>query len=175
MFADPVKNLNQFAIEEDMVVADLGAGTGFYTIAVAPMVPKGKVYAVEVIADFLTTIRNKLKDAHLSNVECILGNVEKINGTKLGSGIIDRVIASNVLFQIEDKSQFTDEIKRILKPAGKVLLIDWSDESPLGPKTEHVVTEKRAREIFEKKEFIFEREIDAGEHHYGIIFRKINE
>ena len=56
MFSDPVKNLKQFGLREDMIVADLGAGTGFYSMAVAEMVPKGKVYAIEIQKDFLTTV-----------------------------------------------------------------------------------------------------------------------
>ena len=71
MFTDPVKNLKQFGLREDMVVADLGAGTGFYAISVAQMVPQGKVYAIEVQKDFLATIKNKAKEAHLNNI-CLL-------------------------------------------------------------------------------------------------------
>ena len=62
MFTDPIKNLKQFGIREDMVVADLGAGTGFYSIPLAFMVPHGKVYAIEIQKDFLTTIKNKIKE-----------------------------------------------------------------------------------------------------------------
>ena len=59
MFSDPIKNLNQLRIRENMIVADLGAGTGFYSIAAAQIVPNGKVYAIEIQKDFLNTIRNK--------------------------------------------------------------------------------------------------------------------
>jgi len=113
MFTDPVKNLKAFGLREDMVVADLGAGSGFYTIPLAEMVPRGKVYAIEIQRDFLTTIRNKANDARLSNVECFLGDVEKMGGTKLKDKIVDAVIASNILFQVENKDKFTEEIKRI--------------------------------------------------------------
>ena len=52
MFTDPVKNLKLFGLAEDMIVADLGAGTGFYTLAAARMTPQGKVYAIEIQKDF---------------------------------------------------------------------------------------------------------------------------
>ena len=68
MFTDPVKNLRAFGIREDAVVADLGAGTGFYSVAAGHMAPKGKVYAVEIVKDFLMTIKNKVRDARLNNV-----------------------------------------------------------------------------------------------------------
>ena len=132
MFTDPVQNLKAFGLKEDNIVADLGAGTGFYSIAAGRLVPQGKVYAVEINKDFLATIKNKATEAHLNNVEILWGDIEKIEGTKLGNGIVDAVIASNVLFQVEDKDKFIEEIKRILKQKGRVLLIDWS-ESSLGP------------------------------------------
>lgn len=167
MFADPIKNLKAFNLREDNIVADLGAGTGFYSIAAGHIVQKGKVYAVEIQKDFLETIKNKVKEAHLGNVEIIWGNVEKIGGTKIGDNVVDAVIASNILFQLEDKEKFVEEIKRILKPKGRVLLIDWSESSIMGAKT--VIPKDKARLMFEKKDFILEREINAGEHHYGMI------
>lgn len=180
MFTDPVKNLKTLGLREDMIVADLGAGTGFYSISAGSMVPSGKVYAVEIQKDFLITIKNKAKEAHLSNVETLLGNVEKIGGTNIRDGIVDVVIVSNILFQIENKEKFIEEIKRILKPSGKVLLIDWADlsaqaggSSSIGPNINTVIPKNKALEMFEKKGFVLDREIDAGMHHYGMIIKKI--
>src|SRR3989344_3045699 len=147
MFTDPVKNLRAFGIREDAVVADLGAGTGFYSVAAGHMAPKGKVYAVEIVKDFLMTIKNKLRDS-----------------------IVDSVIASNILHQVKDKEKFILEIKRILKPRGRVLLVDLSPFSVLGAKM--IIPKNKAREVFEKAGLVFEREIDAGAHHYGMIFVK---
>lgn len=170
MFTDPVKNLKAFGLREDSVVTDLGAGTGYYSVALGELLPRGKVYAVELQKDFLDTIKRKVLEAHLNNVEIILGDVEKLSGTKIGDNIADAVIASNILFQIEDKEKFIEEIKRILKPKGRVLLIDWSESSIMSGNT--IVPKDKAREMFEKKNFVLEREIDAGDHHYGIILSK---
>ena len=166
MFSDPLKNIKTLELRENDIVADLGAGTGFYSVAAGRLVPKGKVYAVEIVKDFLSTIRNKVRDAHLSNVEIIHGDVEKLGGTKIGNNVLDAVIVSNVLFQVKDKEVFIEEIKRILKPKGKVLFIDWSERSMMGAK---VISKMKALELFERKDFIIDREINAGAHHYGII------
>src|SRR3989344_2163354 len=144
MFTDPIQNLKQFGLREDMVVADLGAGTGFYSIAAAHMVPKGKVYAVEVQKDFVTTIRNKAKESHVNNLEVLWGNIEKLGGTKIGDRIVDAVIASNVIFQIEDRDTFIKEVKRILKPQGMLLVVDWSDtSSAVGPGGANVIPKSK--------------------------------
>lgn len=170
MFTDPIKNLKTFGLKEDDIVADLGAGTGYYSVAVGHLVQRGKVYAVEIVKDFLATIKNKAKEAHLHNVEVIWGDIEKIGGTKLGDRIVDAVIVSNVFCQVEDKAQLIEEVKRILKSRGKVLLIDWSQSQIMGKMA--IVPKNKAREMFEKKGFIFNRDINVGEHHYGMILFK---
>lgn len=173
MFSDPVKNLKAFGLREDNIVADLGAGTGYYSLAAGKIVSRGKVYAVELVKEYLSTIKNKVKEAHLSNVECLWGDVERIGGTKIGDNIVDAVVASNILLQVEDKNKFIEEIKRILKPGGRVLLIDWTME-PGTPavRLKTAVPKSRAREIFEAQGFVFERDVDAGLHHYGMILIK---
>lgn len=170
MFSDPVKNLKTLGLREDSIVADLGAGTGFYSVALGHIVPKGKVYAVEIQKDFLAMIKHKIKEAHLTNVDCFWGNVEKLGGTKIKDGIIDVVIASNILFQVDDKEKFIEEAKRILKKSGKVLFVDWAVESSM--KVKGAIPKNKAREMFEKKGFVLERDIDAGAHHYGMILVK---
>src|SRR3989338_5786518 len=159
MFTNPLKNLKMLGLRETDIVADLGAGTGYYSIEVGKIVTRCKVYAVEIVKDFLMTIQNKVKEAHLHNVEIIWGNIEKLGGTKIGDSIVDAVIASNVLFQVEDKKNFILEAKRILKPGGKALLVDWSESSIMGAKI--IIPKERAREMFEAGGFVFEREIDA--------------
>jgi len=173
MFTDPVKNLRQFGIGEDMIVVDLGAGTGFYSVALTKMVPKGKVYAIEIIKDFLATIKNKAKDLHLNNIECLWGNVEKIGGTNLGDDVADAVVASNIISHLENKERFINEIKRILKPGGKVLIVDWSTHlSKADSLLKKIISKEEVKKMFEELNFTSEREIDAGESHYGIIFKK---
>ncbi|MEK7175595.1 MAG: class I SAM-dependent methyltransferase [Patescibacteria group bacterium] len=181
MFSSPEKNLKYLNLRENDIVVDLGAGVGFYALAAARMVPKGKVYAIEVQRDLLTSLKNKAKDFYLHNIETIVGDIEKDYGTKLADNLADVVIVSNVFFQIKAKSKFIKEIKRILKINGQVLFIDWSDNSFLvgsstvasSPDIENFLNKNTVKEIFEKNNFLFERFVDAGLHHYGMILRKI--
>jgi ubiquinone/menaquinone biosynthesis C-methylase UbiE len=172
MFSSPEENLKQWSIGHSMVVADLGAGTGFYTIPVAKIVSQGKVYAIEVLPELVATLRSKIKDAHLSNVEVLVGDVETLGGTKLGENTVDRVIASNMLFQVEHKDRFVSEVKRILAPGGEVLLIDWQEGGLMGPRKEFVVSMEKAKELFASQGFAFKQDVEAGDYHYGMIFIK---
>ncbi len=175
MFSDPQKNLEQFNLELGARVADLGSGAGFYTVATAKIVgEKGRVYAVDTQKDMLTKIKNNATQARLLNIEAIWGNIEKLGGTRLADASVDAVLVCNILFQLERKDDFPLGVKRILKVKGRVLVVDWKESfGNMGPHADHVVPETVARALFEKVGFTFERSIRAGEHHYGIILRRV--
>jgi len=173
-FLDPKKNIEQFGLDEGMVVADLGSGSGFYSLEAAKIVgSEGRVYAVDVIKDFLNRLKTTANLEKLFNLEIIWGNIEKLGGTNLANYSVDAVIVSNTLFQIEDKNTFLEEIRRILRPKGRVLVVDWTSSfGGLGPIPESVFTENQAIDLFEENGFKKEKNILAGDNHYGVIFRK---
>lgn len=168
MFSDPASNLSKLGINDGMRVVDLGAGSGFYTIEAAKRVGgSGRVYAVDVIKELLERIRSHGASQGLRNIEVVWGNAEKIGGTKLREAVADRVIVSNILFQVEKLDEFVLEVKRILKVGGKVLIVDWSEFSALSPKM--LVPAAKAQMIFEKAGFSLDQSFDAGDHHYGLV------
>lgn len=174
MFSDPKKNILELGLMPGMKIVDLGAGSGFYTIEAAKLIGSGgRVYAVDIQQELLDKIKRSAANASMYNVEVIWGNIEKIGGTKLRENIADRVILSNILFQIspEDRDNLALEVKRIIKPGGKLMLIEWTAGSPLSPKS--LVPQMFAEGIFEKVGFSIEKKFDAGDHHYGIIFKKL--
>ncbi len=172
MFSDPEKNIAQFGVREGMKVADFGSGTGAYVRAISPHVGlTGRVYAIEVQKGLVKKLENEIKEWGLTNVECIWGDIEAKNGTKLADESMDAVILSNILFQSDDKLGLINEAKRILKDSGRLLLVEWSDSfGGMGPSPKHVVSEKKARDIFRERGFKVAETISAGDHHYGIIF-----
>ena len=110
----------------------------------------------------------------MHNIEVISGDLEKLGGTKIKDESVDRVIAANILFMIEDKKSFINEIKRILKHKGAALLVDWAASfSQMGPHPDNVVYKDQAIKLFDDAGFKVEKEISAGAEHYGIIFRKV--
>ena len=174
MFSDPKKNIEQFGLQSGSVVADIGSGAGFYTFAAARAVGRlGRVYAIDVLKEMLQKIKNEAERSGLGNIEALWGNIEKIGGSRLSDASVDAALVCDALFQIVNKGAFSLEVKRILKPLGRVLIVDWSESfGGIGPQPEHVFASDVARSLFEKAGFKFEREISAGTHHYGLIFRK---
>lgn len=173
-FSDPSYNIEQFNLQSGMKVADLGSGTGFYAMAAAKAVgDRGKIYAVDVQKDLLEKLKKEATHKGIHNIEVIWGDVLSIGGTKLNDSSVDAVIVANLLFQLDNKKDFVSEVKRILKSKGKLMLIDWNESyGGLGPKQEHAVGKKAGREIFEQSGFVFERDIHAGVHHWGVVLRK---
>ncbi len=172
MFADPVKIIDQLFVAEGMTVVDFGAGTGFYTIPLARKVgPYGKVFAIDVHAEHLAKIKNESVGLGMKNVEVIMGDLEMPRGSGLLPATVDRIVLANVLFQADNPQAIAFEAKRILKHSGKVVVVDWIDSfSQMGPHKDHVVTEELARAIFESNGFTLESTIDAGSHHYGLLY-----
>lgn len=174
MFSAPEKNIEQLEIIDNMQIADFGAGSGAYTIAAAKaMHGTGKVYAVDVQKDLLTSLENTCKDQHIGNVSFIWGNIELPGGTKLRDGSCDLVIVSNVIFQAPDKKGIIDEARRVLHNEARLLIIDWTASfNNMGPTAEQVFSEMEARKLIESFNFTFEKSINAGNFHYGLVFRK---
>ncbi len=172
MFSNPEQNIAKLGLKEGMKVADFGAGTGLYSKAASRRVgDSGKIYAIEIIKDLVKKLEAEIKSWKISNIECIWGDVEKKHGTKIDDQTVDAVVISNILFQVDDKLEFLDEAKRILKKDGKVLFIDWADSfGGMGPAPQYVINEEKAIELFTSCDFKLLEKIVVSDHHYGIIF-----
>ncbi len=175
MFSDPAKNIDQSGIQSGMEIADFGSGSGHYTIAAAKaLAASGRVYSIDIQQDLLAKLKNNASREGLYNVEVIWGDIDRPKGTKLRDASIDLVLLCNILFQLADKDAAIAEVKRVLKPAGRVLLVDWSDSfGGIGPKPEAVIPKMKAQAMFENAGFHLDREITAGSHHYGLIYKKL--
>ena len=173
MFADPDNNLIQAKISPDDIVADIGAGSGAYSVAAGRIIRGGRVYAIEVQKNLLSRIQAAAIEAGVSNIEVLWGDVEMPNGTKLRDESITFAILSNIFFQVEDRESFFREINRVLRSGARVLLVDWSEScGGMGPDPLRVIKKETARHAFESHGFIHDEDIHAGAHHYGMIFHK---
>lgn len=171
-FSNPQENVLQLGLREGMKVGDLGAGTGHYAAAAAYIVgPSGRVYAVDIQEDILKHVKDHAEGKGLRNVETVWGNFEKLGGTKLRDDSLDAVILTNTLFQLEHKEGAIAEIMRILKPGGKLLVVDWAGAyGGLGPHADHVVPEHAAEDLFIGAGFHKVKAFRGGPHHYSIVF-----
>ncbi len=174
-FVDPQTVVSHFHLREGDVVADFGAGSGYYTEILAKKVGnQGKVYACEIQKDLVEKIGTIARQKGLSAVHPLWCDVEVERGVKIGDGILDVGLMINTLFQIDDKHMALSEVSRTIRSGGKFFIIDWSDSfGGLGPQPKDVLLQQDAQALAEAHGFVFERTFDAGDHHYGVAFRKI--
>jgi ubiquinone/menaquinone biosynthesis C-methylase UbiE len=168
-FLNPKEVLNKLELSGEMIVADFGSGSGGWAIPLARRLKFGKVYAIDILEEPLSALRNKAEIEKVYNIETINSNVEK--RIKLPDLSCDLVLLTNLLFQVDDKKKVLTEAKRILKKGGKILVIDWSPEAPLGPKEGRISSEE-VKEIAKSLNLKLEKEFRAGIYHYGLVFIK---
>lgn len=174
-FVTPEVVTSHFHIREGETVADFGAGSGYFLQVLSTRVgPAGRVYACEIQKGLVEKLGAHAHSLGLSNIHPLWCDLEEMNGIKIETGSIDVAVLINTLFQIEDKETSVKEMARTLRKGGKFLVIDWSESfSGMGPQPEYVITATEVTALFESNGFIFDRDFDSGEHHYGLAFRKI--
>ncbi len=173
-FANPQSNIEHLNLNHGMKVADIGTGSGVYAFLASKLVGEnGKVYAVDIQHELLSKLRTESKRQNIHNIDFVWGDAEEKAGLKIKDATVDVAIVSNVLFQVEDKRGMIFEAARLLKPTGKILVIDWTDSfGGLGPMPNDVFSKEEARSLLTEAGLSFLKEFDAGAHHYGFIFVK---
>ncbi len=138
-FLSPGTVLEAAHVEAGMHVADLGAGSGFFTRAAARLVgPGGVVWAVDAQSDLLPRIKNLAEGEGLTNVDVLKGDAGTSGGTHLPAGAFDMAIAANLLFTIEDKHEAVAEIRRRVSlpdPSPAIVGAAFRAGLPIGEKT----------------------------------------
>ncbi len=133
--------ISKLPVAKNSVVADIGAGSGFYTFRIAPKVSEGKVYAVEIQDDAITYLQKKATELNTKNVMVIKGAEQSPN---LPDGSIDLAIMVDVYHELMYPHEFLQAIKRALRPKGKLLLIEYKQEDPaVAIKEEHKMSVKQ--------------------------------
>jgi SAM-dependent methyltransferase len=124
----PEKVLDALKIPEGATVADVGAGTGYFTWRLAQRVgPKGRVYAVDVQQRMLDMLAGQLKQRNLRNVELVLGGVRD---PRLPEGAVDLELLVDVYHEFSEPEAMIGALRRALKPDGRLVLIEYRKEDP---------------------------------------------
>ena len=170
-FLNPSEVLKQLKLRKDMIACDFGCGSGGWVIPLAKILEEGKIYAIDILEEPLSALKGRAKLEKILNVETIRSNVEAKNGSKLSDNSCDLVLMTNLLFECDDKKIVLEEGKRVLKPGGRILVVDWIKDNPLTPEIEWVDFEE-IKKIAKELDLKLEKEFEAGLYHYGLIFSK---
>ncbi len=123
-------------------VADIGAGSGYITFRISPLVPQGKVYAVDVQQEFLNILLDNRILKNAFNVEPVLGTVQNPN---LPANRLDVILLVDAYHEFSHPHEMLLAIKKALKPGGRLILVEYKAEDPFVPIKElHRMSERQA-------------------------------
>jgi len=169
-FINPIEILDQLDLRSSMIAADFGCGSGGWTIPLGRILDKGRVYAVDIQEDVLSSMLGKAKLFSVFNIKKVIADVE-VGVPEIKDYSCDIVLLTDLLFQVEDKQAVFREANRALKPEAKLLIVDWNPGSRFGPK-EGRISKEEAKDLAMNNGFRFQAEIPGGDYHYCLVFVK---
>ena len=130
-------------LSEDFVVADIGAGTGYFTFPVAQRVPRGKVFSVDIQPEMLALITERKVLENVGNVETILGEADD---PKLPRNEIDLAFIVDAYHEFSFPREMGERLRESLKPGGQLVLVEYRAEDPRVPIKElHKMSEAQVK------------------------------
>ncbi len=167
---EPDKALDAIALSKGDVVADIGAGVGYFSWRMAERVgPTGKVYANDIQPAMLEKLKKNVAARGLNNVIPVLGSEAD---PKLPAGKLDLAILVDVYHELSQPQKMLAGIRESLKPSGRLVLLEYRKEDPSVPiKLEHKMTVKEVRAEIEPEGFKFETSLETLPRQHIIIFR----
>jgi len=175
-FISPENIIKEIDIKPGAVIADLGCGTGYFSIPLAKKVGKeGRVYSIDILKTKLEVVKSQARLLGLDNIIIQRANLEVPEGSKLSKESVDWVMLVNMLFQSnkEGKDKIICEAKRILKKGGQMLVVEWGEQnSNIGPDKDLRVSKEELVRMAHEHGLGVIKEMNIGDFHYGLILAK---
>jgi ubiquinone/menaquinone biosynthesis C-methylase UbiE len=167
----PKKLLRLLELKPGMVVADIGAGSGYHSLRMAQIVgAKGKVLAVDIQKEMLDIIRKRMKKNKVENIEPVLGTE---TDPKLPAGEVDLILMVDVYHEFTFPYEMTEELTKSLKPGGRLVFVEFRLEDEKVPiLLAHKMTEKQVRAEMAPHPLKHVKTIESLPWQHVIIFEK---
>lgn len=162
--------IDNMELEPDDVVADVGAGSGYFTFRLSPRLPRGRVLAVDIQPEMLDLIARRREQLGARNVETVLGTPTDPN---LPTAAVDAVLMVDAYHEFSHPREMMEAVVRSLRPGGRVILVEYRGEDPSIPILPlHKMTVRQARKELEAVglEWVENRGMLPAQHF--MIFRK---
>jgi SAM-dependent methyltransferase len=163
----PHEVIQALALKPDAIVADIGAGTGYFSVRFAHMLPKGRVYGVDIEPDMVKYLADRAKREGLGNMTAIAG----LPGDPRLPEKANLVVLVDAYHHVEDRERYFRNLLKSLKPGGRVAVIDFRMDSPVGPPQRARIAPERVKEELERAGYALAQEHDFLPHQYFLVFR----
>ena len=149
----PSKAIALLGLAPDAVIADVGAGSGYYAFRLAPLLPRGEVVAVDIQPEMLAFLTSESARRGVRNVRAHLGTVTDL---KLPPASLDAALMVDAYHEFDHPAEMLASLRIALKPQGRIYLIEFRAEDDAVPiKPHHKMTEAQARKELEASGFRF--------------------
>jgi ubiquinone/menaquinone biosynthesis C-methylase UbiE len=156
-------------IKEGETIADIGAGTGYFSFRLAHHVgSRGRVYAVDVSPDMILAINRRIRDTGAANVVSVLAPPDD---PLLPDASVDRFFFCDVWHHVEDQPKYLALMKKVLKPGGQVVMIDFHKKDlPVGPPVSMKIAREDLVRQMEQHGFTLSKEHTFLPYQYFLVF-----
>ena len=166
----PSRGIAALELEPDDVIADVGAGSGYHTFRMAPLVPKGRVVAVDIQPEMIAFLEARAKELGQANVQPHLG---AIDGVRLPAESIDLALMVDAYHEFSHPAEMQQSLMEALRPGGRVVLLEYRAEDPSVPiKPLHKMSEAQIRKEFEAAGFVWKKTHEFLPWQHLVVFEK---
>jgi ubiquinone/menaquinone biosynthesis C-methylase UbiE len=162
--------LKNMDLKPGMVVADIGAGSGYHAVRMAKMVGDGKIYAVDVEPKMIDYLNKRIKEEGYKNIKTILGKEQSV---ELPAASIDIMLMVDVYHELSFPYEIARSMLEALKPGGKLFLIEYrAEDSSVPIKPVHKMSQKQAIKELKAAGFTFVKNIGNLPWQHCLVFTK---
>jgi|UniRef100_UPI00404B0684 ubiquinone/menaquinone biosynthesis C-methylase UbiE len=162
--------LKNLAVKPGMVIADIGAGSGYHSALLSKIVGTGKVFAVDVEPEMIAYLNKRIKQEKLSGIIPVLSTEQKVS---LPENTIDMMLLVDVYHEFSYPYEMALSMRAALKRGGKLMLVEFrSEDSTVPIKTIHKMSEAQAIKEFKAAGFAFDKNIDNLPWQHCLVFTK---
>lgn len=163
--------LKNLSVKPGMLIADIGAGSGYHSVLLSKMVGTGKVFAVDVEPEMIGYLNERIKQEKISRIVPVLSTEQKVS---LPENTVDMMLLVDVYHEFSYPYEMALSMRSALKPGGKLVLVEFRSEDKTVPiKTIHKMSEAQAIKEFKAAGFTFEKNIDNLPWQHCLVFRKL--
>jgi ubiquinone/menaquinone biosynthesis C-methylase UbiE len=167
----PETALDKIGVKPGMVIADVGAGVGYFTVRMAKRVgPTGKIFGVDVQPEMLGMLRKRAAEAKLSNIQPILSSEAD---PRLPENCCDIILMVDVYHEFSQPQVMLQKLRRALKADGRLVLLEYRKEDPHIPiRSEHKMSVAEVKAELEAENFKLDAILKDLPRQHILIFRK---
>lgn len=166
----PHEVVEALALPADAVVADIGAGTGYFAVRLARMLPKGKVYAADVEPQMVRHLAARAKRDELANMVAVQSDLDDARLPQT----VDMALFVDVFHHIDGRESYFRRLKNSLRAGGRVAIVDFRRDSAIGPPPRARISADHVKRQLAAAGYTLEAEHDFLPNQYFLVFRARN-